>query len=767
MKFDSARKSVHAKKYNNISKRAITSKGVKYQIETGTSYKWQHFFRRFFVTFLIILLTISMLGAVSLIGVVNAYSKRLPADVEGEINKAQDEFLETIIVDRNMKELYRLRGDRIKENVKLTEVPQKLQWAFLAAEDAQFYEHKGLNLLGTTRALICNFQKNNISDCGGGSSVTQQLVKITTGKNQKSYERKIEEAILAMQIEKTHSKDEILERYLNAVPQGGILEGVKAGSKYLFGKPDLNSLTLAEMALMASIANEPTTLSPWGGSRYNIERSIDRANYVLDRMLEVKQLSGVTPQDIAQAKTEVPTVKFASRDLPMLAPHFVDYVVKELDKMYANKRGINGAGANYLRDKGFTIVTTADYNTQNLLEQTLKERVSSADFQKWIGAQNAAGVVMDPKTGEITAMVGSRDFYGQADPNDQRFKPQDNAALSERSLGSTLKPALYLTAFRMGYDPLTLLPDQKLDLRESGATDPYIVKNYSRKYGEYGNPITIRNALRNSLNVPAVTMHHIVGREAYIDTYYKLNGWRGVADAIKYPSSTLGAANMPLLEQVHAYATMASEGMYFPKKSILEIRDRAGNIIFNNRESKGKQVIDKKYMYLINDLNKHYWLFDVDRLLLKIKQNTDIAGKTGTGDNGDGSTSDVAFMAYTPETVVGMWAGNSCGANACPLSGIEPHGEHLYKYLFSQFLEKYSESFKPARFSAPTGVKKIDGCAKFEKGENEGELRCVSGEGDWAPLPPYDTYLGEKKDIGKLIGTFQSRPVKEENDSRR
>lgn len=764
LRFEEARKSVSAKRYGNIAKRnKRLSLGTKYDIETGKSYKWQHLIRRGLQVMVLLLVTISVITVVSLIGVVDAYSKNLP-DVTSSILKSDDEERETIITDRNGKEIYRLRGDKIKEPVKLSEVPHKLQWAFLAAEDARFFEHKGLNLVGTIRAVFCNFRYNSVADCGGGSSVTQQLVKITTEKKQKTVDRKIQEAILAMQLEKTRTKDDILERYLNSVPQGGILEGVKTGSKYLFGKENLNDLTLAQMAYLAAIGNEPTVLSPWGNVTYNRQKSEDRAKYVLDRMLEIKDQTGVTEEEIQTAKQEVPKVSFLSKDVPKLAPHYVDYVLDELDKLFADKKNSNGSGHNYLRNQGYTVIAAVDLDSQLTLENSIKTQVKSPEFQKTVGAQNAAGVIINPQNGELLAMVGSRDFNETS--SDPRFKPQDNAALRPRSLGSTNKPPLYLTAFRMGYDPGSLLPDEKLDLRAPGAIDKYIVENYSRKYGEYGNPLTMRTALRYSLNVPAVTTYHLVSRDSYIDTYMKLNGWAGIQNAVVGPSAPLGAANIPLLEQVHAYATMAAEGMYYPIKSILEIKDKDGNTIFNNRQAKGRQVIDKKYMFLINDLNKHYWLFDFDPTLKKIAVTTDIAGKTGTGDNGDGSTSDVAFMAYTPNRAMGMWAGNSCSSNACPLGGKEPTGEGLYKNLFKQFLEAYMPQLQtPARFSTPEGVKRKTGCESIKTTDDKKEtVTCVgNANGEWMAIGPYDTYLGEKKDVMAIINAAKKQMSREDD----
>jgi membrane peptidoglycan carboxypeptidase len=705
-------KSFGSKKKNSGGKSQTTLK--KILVRTGIIFS---------LTFLFTLLV----GTIFLIGVVSVYSKDLPK-IEEFFSQVNTEDKDTIIVDRNGKEVYRLQGDTLKERVYIKDVPQKLRWAFLAAEDDRFYSHNGLDLFGLTRAVICNAKsRGQDPNCGGGSSITQQVVKNATSDKkyrQKNLERKIREAVLAMKTEQTYSKDEILEFYMNVVSEGGILQGVKTGSENIFKKENLNDLTLAEMAYLAAIPNQPNVFSPCGGA-FDQDQSKARADYVLNRMLTLKDKTGVTAEEIQTAKEELNNVPKCAINVNKKAPHYVDYVMnKHLNEIYKDNPE-NKAGTDYLRGKGYTVVTALDLNVQDMLQDTIQTQVKSPEFQAKVGAQNAAGVIMDPRTGELIAMVGSRNFNEES--NDPKFKPQDNAALQDRSLGSTNKMALYATAFTKGYNPSSIVPDFPLNLQPSNtagklpaSASAAYPQNYSRQYSN--RFMTMREALRNSLNMPAVSTYYMVGAKDYGDTYVKLTGWEDARERVENPSSPLGA-EIPLIYQTHAYATFAAEGMYYPEKVVLEVKDDTGKVIYDNRKAEGKQVIEKKHMFLINDMGKHYWICDKDgkdgdELFKKIGQSMDFACKTGTSDNEKGAAADVAFIGYTPTVVIGMWAGNSCGGNACPLvNGAS--GEELYRRLYKQFLTKYSPMIPAAKFSPPAGVKRADLCSTTGKGWTE------------------------------------------------
>jgi membrane carboxypeptidase/penicillin-binding protein PbpC len=265
-----------------------------------------------------------------------------------------------------------------------------------------------------------------------------------------------------------------------------------------------------------------------------------------------------------------------------------------------------------------------------------------------------------------------------------------------------------------------MLPDMPIDMRSEGSTQQYVPKNYSRTYNN--RLISIEDALEFSLNAPAVAAYHLVGGENYADTYVKLNGWEPIKDRM-YPSAPLGAANMPLLEQTHAYNTLASMGVYYPKVSILQIKDNNGEVIKDfTKEISGKQVIEKKYIYMITELNKKYYLFGQNETLKNIQNNVaDIAGKTGTSDNSAEAPGDVSFVAYTPTFTLGLWAGNSCGADKCPLTGQKASGEHLYFNMYEPILKKLLSQNKipKARFERPEGVVSVSVCPKTGNASSE------------------------------------------------
>jgi penicillin-binding protein 1A len=680
------------------------------------------------------ILFIALIGVLALLGLVSAMSRDLP-DADKYLEESRKGSKESIIYDRNGVELYRIRGRIVNEQATLSEFPEKLQWAFMAAEDANFRNHPGLDYYGLSRALSCaigNYlQGKSYETCGGGSSITQQLIKVTTADNERSLERKIREAILAMSVEETYTKDEILESYLNVVGMGREYVGVKTGSIYIFGKENMNDLTLAEICYLAAFPNNPEIFSP-RGAIYNPQRSQDRALYVLERMWELRDRTGITEEEYNQAKEEIKNIKYANDDVNMRAGHFTNEVLNELDRIYADRVGEGQKGRDFLATQGYRVITTLDYSTQELLENTIKTQVDSARFQDRTGAQTAAGVVMDVKTGEILALVGSKNFNGAQD--DIRFSPKFNAAGAKRSMGSSIKPFVYGSTFEKGYNPSTVLSDLPIDQSPSAATrpgaEPY-PRNFSPSFGafgaEYGSTtgrgdfITMRQALRWSLNQPAVHAVNLVGTAHFADFYVRASGNESLRSEFAGVSSALGAANVPLVDHVTAYATIADNGVYKPKKYILRIEDSNGNIVFDNSPVESKQVIEKSVAYLINDMNKNYFIFDVDvdpnfnvnsrNLIAEIRRTTDWAGKTGTSDTPRGP-GDITFVGYTPTTVMGMWAGNSCGSQdlACPPLKSTAESGWLYDHLFIPFLNEYKSKLPAARFQRPAGVNNVTLC---------------------------------------------------------
>jgi len=696
--------------------------GKKLNTKKSINTKWKIILQRAAIFFSLTFLFLILIGILGVLGLVSAYSRDLP-NVDKYLEESKRLGKETVIVDRNGVELYRLRGDIVNERLTLSDVPDRMQWAFLAAEDANFKQHKGLDLFGLSRALTCiatNYiqRTGRTEHCGGGSSITQQLIKKTTLTDERSIDRKIKEAILAMRVEEEYSKDQILEDYLNIVPQGREYVGAKTGAVYLFGKSDLSQLTLAEIAYLAAIPNNPEVLSPRGVA-YDINKSQERAYYVLDRMYEVRDRSGVTKEEIDAARAEIPKVTFVKDIIIQKAPHFVNQVISELDKdpRWRDQVAEGKRGSDFFRDKGYTIVTSVDLKTQELLEKTIREetvkpqpRLGGRSFIEQTGAFSAAGVVMDVKTGDILAMVGSRDFY--AESTDKNFAPEFNASTADRSMGSSVKPILYMTGFTKGYNPLSLVPD--LDIDQAPGYRP---KNYDRQNCIFNDEsrsgrcdfISIRQALRFSLNQPAVSMVNMVSPEEFGNMYVKLTGRADLLPRFQGPASALGSANIPLVDQVHAYTTISDMGTYKPKRYILQIKDDNGNIVYDNTKVETTRVVDGKYPFMITELNKDYWFFASDPTIQQVRKTTDFAGKTGTSDT-DRGPGDILFLGYTPDIAIGMWGGNSCAPQECPLKGSAT-SDDLYKYIYAPFLSEYSKTFKPSRFTRPEGVRMASICS--------------------------------------------------------
>jgi membrane peptidoglycan carboxypeptidase len=405
------------------------------------------------------------------------------------------------------------------------------------------------------------------------------------------------------------------------------------------------------------------------------------------------------------------------------APHFVDYVNVELSKILKDEIPQDQSAQEYLKNKGYTITSTLDLTLNDLIEKEIQTQIATSEFQSNIGAQNAGALLMDPNTSDILAMVGSKDY--DAESKDPRFSPQSNSILRNRSYGSLTKPILYLAALRTGIQPSEPLPDYRLDLKAQGAKTSYFVQDNSRIYAQFGQYVSMRTAIANGLNVPAVATLQMVGNKNYVDTYKLLTNWVSIDRQINGPASALGV-EMPFIEQTQAYATLANEGYYTPRRVILEIKDKDGVVVYDGNKTFGSQVIDKKVTYTLNNLVSSYWLFDKDGknsdpYLKELQSKTDIIGISGLEDTVEGKVASVSFISYSPDFVLGLWVGNDCGGVQCPLSGGQATGEELYKNMYKQILQKYiSTRTSFSKYEMPSGVSMVGGCSSFDK-----EKKCL------------------------------------------
>lgn len=548
--------------------------------------------------------------------------------------------------------LFDVHKDIKRTVVPLDEISRHVKNATIAIEDSEFYNHKGVRPTAILRAFFANIL--SLDPTGqGGSTITQQVIKNTLLSTEQKYTRKIKEAVLALKLEQTISKDEILELYLNEAPYGGSIYGVEEASLAFFGKKSSN-VTLAEAAYLAALPQAPTFYSPYGE---NTDRLEARKNLVLKRMV---QLGFITEEEKQAAQEE--EIIFSSRDEQNIkAPHFVIYVRNYLEDKY---------GEDVIETQGLRVTTTLDWKLQQEGEQILKEY--GASNAENFNAHNAALVAIEPQTGNILTMVGSRDWFGESYPEncvsgvDCKVDPKVNIATIKpgRQPGSAFKPFVYATSFKEGYTPETVLFDLRTQFSSLcdayGNPNPgvspdtcYTPENYDFTFR---GPVTIREALAQSINVPAVKTLYLSGLQNSLNTAEDL-GITSLDDINRYGLTlVLGGGEVSLLELTSAYGVFANDGVRAPHNSILKIEDKYGNVLEEYRPTK-REVLDENIARQITDI-----LSDNQARTPAFGANSplyfpgyDVAAKTGTTND----YRDAWIVGYSPNIVVGAWAGNS------------------------------------------------------------------------------------------------------------
>ena len=585
----------------------------------------------------------------------------------------------TKIYDRTGKILlYEFYGEEKREIIPLSDVPEYLKQALIATEDAKFYSHHGIDTRAIFRSFLANLKLKK--PAFGGSTISQQLIRSTFLTPEKTIKRKVREIILTLELERRYSKDQILEWYINQIPFGPNLYGVESASKAFFGK-EAKNLSLSESAILAALVQSPSYLSPFGSHR---DELLSRRDYVLNRMVEEHY---ITKEEADKAKQE--EIKFLEKGKTILAPHFVFYVEDYLIDKY---------GKDFLEKGGLKIYTTLDWDFQRYAEQVIKEGVEKNKIT--YHAYNAAMVAIDPKTGEILSMIGSADWFADPYPpgcisgKNCLFDPKVNVATYGigRQPGSALKPIVYATAFEKGYNDKTVVVDELTNFGIYGGK-PYIPYNYDRRFR---GPVTLRQALAQSLNVPSVkVLNSLAGLEDSIEKAKKMGITTFNKPASYYGLSiVLGGGEVKLLDLVSAYGVFATEGLRYPPISILRIEDANGNIIEENKKD-ARRVLDPQAARLINDI-----LSDNEARAPIFGRNSamyfedyQVAVKTGTtSDFKDGW-----IIGYTPSIVVGIWTGNSnneptVGALAINLSGDMWH-KIMEKFLTTHPKEYFNKPY--------------------------------------------------------------------------
>lgn len=557
------------------------------------------------------------------------YSRDLPTP--GKLITAQGNDA-TRIYDRDNNLLYSVFEDENRSYVTLNKISKNLQEATIAVEDETFYENNGFSPIGWLRAVRDSLFEQRIS--GGGSTITQQLVKNVLLTNEQSLPRKIKELILAIQVDQRYSKDEILEMYLNNIPYGGTAVGVEAGAQQYFGKK-AKDLNLAESAFLAGLPQSPSIYTPFNGEKNYLNRTKD----VLRQM---RENGYITKAEEEKAYKDIAKYNFEQEEIASIkAPHFVMYVRDVLAKQF---------GENMVTTGGLQVTTSLDYDIQEKAEEIVKEEIEGLEKFK---VSNGAAMVADPKTGEVLAMVGSADYFDKE--NDGNF----NVATSNtRQPGSSMKPIVYAAGLEKGYTASTMFMDVKTDFPNGAGQAAYSPVNYD---GKYRGPVQMRFALGNSLNVPAVKMLAMVGVEPAMRLAYDMGikNWEPTAKnrATVGLSLVLGGRETSLMDEVTAYGVFANKGVRQDPVTILKVTDNKGRVLYEKKKTEGKKVLSEEVAFIVShmllDNSARADAFGA-RSALNIP-GKQVSVKTGTTDE----KRDNWTIGYTPSYVVGVWVGNN------------------------------------------------------------------------------------------------------------
>ncbi len=563
----------------------------------------------------------------------------------------------TKIFDRNGNLVYEIYTDKKRTPIKLADIPESLKYATISIEDKNFYKHQGVDVLGIIRGLSKTITKGRAE---GGSTLTQQLVKNSLLTNERTVRRKAQELILTVITETIYSKDKILEKYLNTIPYGGTAYGVEAASETYFGKP-VKDLNLAESALLAGLPQRPSTYSPFGA---HPEMAKGRQEEVLKQMVSNKYIT----EDEAKKASEEKLV-YASFT-PTQAPHFALWIKEQLAEKYGEK---------IVEQGGLRVYTTLDLDIQNFAQLAVATEVGKLKKQ---GVGNGAAIVTRPATGEILAMVGSKDYFA----TDEDGKV--NVTLSQRQPGSSIKPLNYALAIKdQKITPATAFADVPSCFKVAGQAD-YCPVNYDRSYHGL---VQTRFALGNSYNIPAVKILALNGLENFISFAGQM-GISTLNDPKDYGlSATLGGIPVRPYDMAVAFGVFANQGIKMPLTAITKVTDWKGNILeeYDPIQNKltGNRVLEPGVTFLIShmlyDNNARSAAFGASSYL-NVSGHPEVSVKTGTtNDRRDNWT-----IGYTANAVVVTWVGNndntSMSGAVSGVSGASPIWNKIMKMVLDK-----------------------------------------------------------------------------------
>lgn len=575
-----------------------------------------------------------------------------------------------ILEDRNGRPFYKFYDAKAaSQYVPIKDIPKVIQQAVVAAEDKEFYSHPGFSIKGILGAFVADIKHGSLSY--GGSTITQQLVKYSLLNSKRNFLRKYQELVLAQEIERRYSKDEILEMYLNSVYFGNGSFGIESAAHTFFNKTP-QDIDLAEAAILAGQITAPSHLSIITGDK---QSALSRQHFVLDEMVANGMIKAT---EAVKAKQEELALNKNPEPFPYDASHFAFMVRDQLIDQY---------GEEQIARSGFIVRTSIDLDKQDFAQKTVAEQVAKLASDR---VSNGAAVVIDPKTGEILALVGSKDW------NDDKFG-KVNVATSLRQPGSSFKPIVYMAAMEKGLiTPVTILQDSPTTFKMPPGSPPYSPHDYD---GKWRGPVTVRRALDNSLNVPAVEVIEKLGVDNAIDMAERL-GISTLGDRGRYNLSlVLGAGEVKLLEITDAYATMANKGIYNQPTAILEIKDKYGKQIYNSKPDK-KRIIDPEYPFLIASiLSDNATRAEEFGNILNISRPA--AVKTGTSEN----YRDSLTIGFTPSLTVGVWVGNN---DSTPMDNVA--GSIGAAPIWRNLMEEFLKNTPAEQFTPPDGIIQVSAC---------------------------------------------------------
>ena len=634
--------------------------------------------------------TVGLVGIVVLmvvlIGSVIYFATQVPSPSDLQ---NQDVAQATRIYDRNGVLLYNIFQNQNRTPVKLADIPTNVKNATISIEDRNFYNEAGFSITGILRSVFQLIIHRQIE--GGGSTLTQQLVKNTLLTNEVSLVRKIKELILAIQVERVYSKDQILEMYFNAIPYGGTAYGIESAANLYFGK-HARQLDLAEASLLAGLPQEPSVYSPYGT---HPELAKVRQKEVLDSMVSNRY---ITRSQADAAYREALTYRTAKKQLGFKAPHFVLYVKEKLIEQFGEKMVEQG---------GLRVTTTLDENLQEDAQKIVTDEIAGLTNYD-VG--NGAALIEDPNNGQILAMIGSKDYFGKSEPSgctsgvDCVFDPNVNAALSERQPGSATKPITYSLALQKHYTAATVLEDVQTNFSGGVGQPVYAPVNYD---GKFRGPIQVRYALGNSINIPAVKMLAMVGIKNDMDLAYRmgLSNWVPTDENVNNVglSLTLGGRETSLIDLTTAYDVLADKGYRHDPVSILKVTDSNGKILYEYHDTPGVKILDEGITYIISNILADNGARSAEfgsNSVLVVPGHT-VSVKTGTTDE----KRDNWTIGYTPSFVVGVWVGNS---NNKPMNPVISSGITGASPIWQKLMERALKGKGDETYTQPDDVSYTD-----------------------------------------------------------